>query len=335
MGTKKRGNGQGSVYKRPNGTWRAEWTLGYKPDGTRTSKRKSGFRTKKEALAFLEAQQRQPTYEAIKLQEVYELVKGELETLSKDKQCAYDIAYRRLRPLWFRPMADIKLPELQKLIDQTPGPFYPKRDVKALLGKIFRYALANDWVTKDYTKYILLPKCPAPEKKAYTDEDIAIMWQHYAKARQGSEERFIFGCALILIYSGMRTGELLAATKNDVRLNERYLTCGIKTEAGKQRHIPIATKIVPVLAELMAAPGSRLVSMGHNQFYKLYKTVLSKAGVSDLPPGSGRHTFNTRLAKAGVQPAVIQRAAGHRSYQTTLGYTHLAIDDVLEAVDKL
>ena len=86
MGTKKRGNGQGSVYKMKNGKWRAEWTLGYKADGTRVSKRKGGFQTKKDALQFLEGQRNDSTYEAIQLQEVYNLIKSDIEMLSKDKK---------------------------------------------------------------------------------------------------------------------------------------------------------------------------------------------------------------------------------------------------------
>lgn len=62
---------------------------------------------------------------------------------------------------------------------------------------------------------------------------------------------------------------------------------------------------------------------------------MAELHVSPLPPGCCRHTFNTRLAKKGVQPAVIQKAAGHKDYKTTIGYTHMDIRDVLDAVNKL
>ena len=335
MGTKKRGNGQGSVYKLANGKWRAEWTLGYKADGTRISKRKGGFQTKKAALQFLEGKRNNPVYESIQLQEVYTLIKSDIENLSKDKQRAYDIAYRRLRPLWFRPMSEIRLPEMQRLIDQIPCDFYPKRDAKALLRKIFRYSLANDWVAKDYAAYIKLPQCPTPKKETYTDIDIALMWKHYQASESDTEKRILLGCALVMIYTGMRTGELLSAKKEAVHLSSRCMTCGIKTEMGKIRRIPIAKKVIPILSELLHLNGKRLINMGSNQFYEKYKATLSEIGVSNLPPGCCRHTFNTNMARAGIQPAIIQKASGHKSYQTTLGYTHIKIDDVLSAVDKL
>lgn len=335
MGTKKRGNGQGSVYKMKNGKWRAEWTLGYKADGTRISKRKGGFQTKKDALQFLEGQRNNPVYEAIQFQEVYNLIKRDIEGLSKDKQRAYDIAYRRLRPLWFRPMLEIRLPEMQRLIDQIPCDFYPKRDVKALLRKIFRYSLANDWVAKDYAAYIKLPRCPTPIKKTYTDIDIALMWKNYQASETESMDRLMLSSALIMIYTGMRPGELLSAKKTNVNIYDRYMTCGIKTETGKNRRIPIAKKIIPVVTELLKNNNIKLVPMQKHKFYQEYSAAMKRFGISDLTPGCCRHTFNTNMARAGIQPAIIQKASGHKSYQTTLGYTHIQIDDILSAVDKL
>lgn len=335
MGTKKRGNGQGSVYKLANGKWRAEWTLGYKADGTRISKRKGGFQTKRDALQFLEGHRNEPVYKSIKLQEVYTLIKSDIERLSKDKQRAYDIAYRRLRPLWFRPMSEIRLPEMQRLIDQIPCDFYPKRDVKSLLRKIFRYSLANDWVAKDYAAYIKLPQCPTPKKETYTDIDIALMWKHYQASETQGMDRLMLSSALIMIYTGMRPGELLSAKKTDINLSERYMTCGIKTETGKNRRIPIAKKIIPIVAELLALNNINLIPMKKHKFYQEYSAALKRIGISNLTPGCCRHTFNTNMARAGIQPAIIQKASGHKSYQTTLGYTHIQIDDILSAVDKL
>ena len=54
--SKKRGNGQGCVYRMPNGKWKAEVTLGYdEADGKLKRKKatKTGFETKKDALAYI------------------------------------------------------------------------------------------------------------------------------------------------------------------------------------------------------------------------------------------------------------------------------------------
>ena len=54
--TRKRGNGQGTVYKGSDGRWVAEYTFGYEEeDGkkSRKMKRKKGFATKSEAIEYL------------------------------------------------------------------------------------------------------------------------------------------------------------------------------------------------------------------------------------------------------------------------------------------
>lgn len=151
----------------------------------------------------------------------------------------------------------------------------------------------------------------------------------------GSKQRIIAASALIMIYTGMRPGEMLKAAKKHVNLKEHYLTCGIKTKTGKNRLIPICNKIEPVIKELYVSAKQKLIPFGHNYYYEQYKKLMSDLGVSPLPPGCGRHTFNTRLAKKGIQAAVIQKASGHKDYKTTLGYTHMDISDVLAAVNKL
>ena len=53
---KKRGNSQGTVYKDKNGTWIADYTVGWdEVDGVlkRRRRKKRGFATKNEALAYL------------------------------------------------------------------------------------------------------------------------------------------------------------------------------------------------------------------------------------------------------------------------------------------
>lgn len=253
MGTKKRGNGQGSVYKLANGKWCAERTIGYDAAGLRKTKKKSGFHTKKEALAFLQSEKEGKNYERITVEQVYQMILPELQMLSKSKQIAYHIAYRRIFPLKYRVISEIRLPEMQRLLDDVPGSFYPKRDVKALLRKIFRYAVINGWCEKDYTQYLRLPPCQEPKKQSYTEDDLARIWDGYNHAKAGSISRLILAGALIMVYTGMRTGEMLSAKKGDVHFKEHYLTCGIKTTTGKNRLIPICKKIEPVLREVYMA----------------------------------------------------------------------------------
>ena len=125
---KKRGNGQGSVYRLPNGTYRAVVTLGYL-DGKRITKTKTGFKTKKEAVDFLPLLKN--NYEEkkqITFSELFSVWKQtHYQTIGKSKQSSYNTAYRRCEPLYFRDASTIKLVDMQEVVDRCPGGYYRSR----------------------------------------------------------------------------------------------------------------------------------------------------------------------------------------------------------------
>ena len=74
-------------------------------------------------------------------------------------------------------------------------------------------------------------------KVIFSKEEIKDLWKNKSNK--------IITQLLILIYSGMRAGELYAV--KDVKLSDRYLISGIKTEAGKNRVIPLRKEIIPLI----------------------------------------------------------------------------------------
>ena len=64
------------------------------------------------------------------------------------------------------------------------------------------------------------------------------------------EDRLFAKAVLILIHTGVRINELLKLKPSDMHLNERYAIGGSKTDAGKERIIPISEKIYPLVEEI-------------------------------------------------------------------------------------
>lgn len=50
-----------------------------------------------------------------------------------------------------------------------------------------------------------------------------------------------------MIYSGLQPTELLEILPENVHLDEKYMVSGMKTEAGKDRMIPLNNKIIPLV----------------------------------------------------------------------------------------
>ena len=79
----------------------------------------------------------------------------------------------------------------------------------------------------------------------------------------------------------------------------------------------------------------KLLEMNKDNFYQRYWETIERLGVSHLSPYSCRHTYMTELARAGVQPGIITAAGGHTDYQTTLRYTHIPVEDMVAAANKI
>lgn len=329
-GKKQRGNGTGSVFKLPNGKYRAVVTLGYSADGHRKQRTKSGFKTKKEALEYLPKLRGLPETNKIKFNKLYEMWKEtHFLTIGKSKQQSYNTAYKRCSDLYFKNIDEIKLNDMQKLVDNCPGAYYPKQDIKVLLNNVMRYGVMNEYCKVNYAQYIKLPPLEKSKKTAFSDDEIKNIWKVYNNGNSFA------GYILIMIYTGMRYGEIAIIKKDDIHINERYILGGIKTDAGKNRQILISEKIVPIIESIYSKCNNKLLEMSEEEFYNNFKSTLKEAGTRPLTPHCCRHTFATLMAKADVQPAIIKEAAGHANYSTTLEYTHIPLKTKLEAVNKI
>jgi integrase len=331
MGKKKaRGNGQGSVYQLANGKWRAAVTLGYTAEGKRLTRTVSTFRTKKEAIAALPELQQRREYSTMTFTQVWGEVRPQLESLSTNKIGEYDNAWRRLSILHSMRISETRAADLQRAIDLVPGGYHPKKAAKNVLGHIYKYALANDIAQKNCVSFVNLPLCPEPEKEVFTQDEIDRIWPMSENGNQAAQY------ALLMIYCGMRPGELRAQEISKINLQEQYMVGGIKTAAGKNRIIPIADRIVPILQHLLMAAKGHLLTGDERTWYMQYYEMLDLAGIRRLPPGCCRHTFATMGAEAELAPAVLQEIMGHTSYATTLkNYTHVRIQKKVEAVNRL
>lgn len=337
-GTKKRGNGQGTVYKRPCGTWAAQVTLGYyMQDGVKKRKtaQKYGFKTKKDAVAYIQALfNPSETRKVITLSELWELFQSELSTLSTSKQTAYRIAWKKIRSeVEYRNIDSFSVPELQELIDEAAPSYYTRRDIKTLLSHMYKIAIRDDYTDKNRTEYIKLPKLETTERQIFSPQDKQVLWDSFQKAPSG-----IVAGMLTMLYTGIRPGELLTIRTENVHLQEHYMTGGIKTTKGKNRKIILPDKLLPVIRYLLDHSKRELLLWYScsDDFYTDWKDKRSELGInSALTPYCCRHTYITNLTALKVSPAMLQELAGHEDYDTTLEYTHLSVQDRLTEVNRL
>jgi len=150
---------------------------------------------------------------------------------------------------------------------------------------------------------------------------------------------------LLALYAGLRQAEIIWLEWEDVDLHNKTVTIQGKPEFSPKgvepRTIPLHDKPAGGLARLPRR-GRYVFDSGKNRplktargwYYlivnKLFKEHGIKANIHAM-----RHTFVTRLVKAGVSPPVVQKLARHKNFATTLRYTHLDMGPMRDGLDKV
>lgn len=331
----KRGNGQGTAYKRGN-TWTGK-RPGYQfsdEDGNhRKRPTKGGFKTKKDALEWATSSSVVETSspKVIELWQMYE--RDDLPKLSANRQTAYKIARKRLEPLMGTQIHLVTLETLQGAVNAAKT-FYPMRDCKTVMKALYNKALAsnNGLVTKNLADHIVLPALEEAEAVPFTADEVKAFWNLYDKSD------YFVGFVLLLCYTGMMPAELMSCKKDmvDLETNEIF-GCGAKTKSRKKSAIVFPDFLRPVVESLLNLypKSDKLIAINKDNFYVEYYDCLNRAGVRKLPPYSCRHTYGTEAVRLGVHPAVIQKMLRHSNTKTQEKYTHLSSAEAHDAANLL
>ena len=140
----------------------------------------------------------------------------------------------------------------------------------------------------------------------------------------------------IALNTGMRKGELLNLTW--AQIDKRHSIILLEnTKNGERREIPINETVMSLLLELPEHPESPYIF--HNNEGKPYKEIkrsfasaCKRADISDFHFHDLRHTFASQLVMAGVDLTTVKELMGHKSFNMTLRYAHLASAHKLNAV---
>lgn len=175
-----------------------------------------------------------------------------------------------------------------------------------------------------------------PEKEfreRYLSEDEA---RRLLAALDTDKDRQAAHVVKLLLFTGARKSEILAARWEDVDLERRILTVPL-SKSGKARHIPLSDAALLVLAEIphkseWLFPSSRAGS--HiSTIYPAWDRVRERAGLKDVRLHDLRHSFASFLVNSGCSLYEVQKILGHQNPKVTTRYAHLAQDSLLRAAN--
>ena len=323
----RRANGTGTIHKLSGNrrkSWRVAVAVGEKENGQVEYKTLGYFKHKHEAEAHLTDYHRGilPERQDVTLKQLYdEWSKTKFQYISDSTVDTYTAAYKHLHSIKDMQYQSIRTAHYQQIINALKLSRSSLHKIKTLSVQLNDYAIQQDIATKNYAKFIKLPKWEKSEKEIFTDAEI--------KKLKSKKDDEIIQTILILIYTGLRIGEMLSLTKFQVKNNS--ITTGSKTDAG-QRVIPIHKTIKPFINSLF----DTVEGLNPDQYRRRYYKALETAQVARRSPHACRHTFASKMARQGVDTLSIQKLMGHTDYALTANvYSHPDIEQLKKAIDKI
>ena len=161
--------------------------------------------------------------------------KKERKGLSEASLSAVQTSYNHIAHLGSCAFNDLTVADFQRVIDNLvdAGASYSKcSKVKSIVSQLYDIAIQNKIWQVNYAKYIDVTQATEGKIPPFLDKDIRTLFHH--------DDDRIAKASLILTYTGFRIGEFLSLKKKEnVHLEEGYFTGGSKTDASKNRIVPI------------------------------------------------------------------------------------------------
>lgn len=252
------------------------------------------------------------------------------QSISDSAVKSYHIAFKHISNISDMSITDIHFQHLQNVIDSmhVKGLSYSScKKVRTVLNQLFNYAIIRDYPITNYALHLNLgPNRPTIQRRVFTRQQINKLW-----AIDTSYSHMI----LILLYTGLRIGELLNLRRQDINRRSSYLIVRhAKTKAGEGRIIPIHHRIMPLIEQVYCGVDDYLFIISYTTFRKHFQDIMKQLNCKHTIHDT-RHTFAS-LLDAVAPPNDLRSLLGHKQGDiTTRVYTHKTIRELRKTIELL
>ena len=330
---RKRANGSGTVYKMP-GNRAKPWAA------KRNNIFIGSYKTYAEAAKALERTTDADINDKYNLTftQIYELWKPvHAREVTASQMGAYASAYKNCTELHDMKFRALRKSDFQAVVLKLEAADKSKstcEKVLQLFGQLSKWAMDECIINQNYAQNVRTTAQQKSTRQPFTNADIKAMQKSQNPAAD---------IALILIASGARPNELFSVPL--INCHEDYFIGGSKTEAGKNRVIPVSPVGLAAYQKLRrqaiekrcqflidAYEGNRTVS---NYTKRDFKSLMKELGREGMTTYNCRHTFVTLAVNAGVPQAKLMQIVGHVDKTITDRYTHMDAQALVSAVSKI
>lgn len=228
-----------------------------------------------------------------------------------------------------------------------------QRKVYFLIKRVFNEAIVNEYATKNPAEKI---KPPSRIKKNITLLTNKQLRQIF------SEETSVTRIFLLELWTGLRRGEILALTWDNIsfeynRINVCQTMVNAKggavvrqsTKSNRDRYIPLCDESRRILNDIRNSEGVSHGYVFHNTkgsplsfraYHDRYRAFFKARqeqypDIPYMPPHKLRHEYATHLLQNGTDVETVRQMLGHSSIDTTAIYVHSSYEQMQNAADSL
>ena len=274
-----------------------------------------------------------------------------------EKHINYYLGDKELNELSPQLLQDFVLEKVEKGNLKT-GQALANNSVIAIVN-VLKQALANavslELVDKEYTNKIKLPSATEKPITAFEKQEQQLLEQYCMNSKKANHIGIV-----ICLYTGLRIGELLSLTWEDIDFEKGLLNVNKEAYRLKQNgewHTIIDTpktkssiRIIPIPKQLLnklkqlhkKSKFDYIVStnkngvVGTRSYQRTYELILKKLNIPYKNFHSLRHTFATRAVELGIDVKSLAEIMGHKNPTVTLQrYTHSLLSYKTDMMNKL
>ena len=225
----------------------------------------------------------------------------------------------------------------------------------SVLKQGFNLALVLELISKNPTNAIKMPKAIEKEICAFSREEQKIIEDYCLH-----NKKWNYIGIILCLYTGIRLGELLALTWDDVDFEKKSLfinktaykvksngqnkmIIGTPKTKKSNRIIPLCDKLINLLKLSKQYANSRYIISTKNgniietrAYQRTFESILNKCGIKHYNFHCLRHTFATRAIELGMDPKTVSEILGHTNVGITLNrYAHSLYEFKVQEMNKL
>lgn len=251
---------------------------------------------------------------------------------------SYSNSFKHLVPLHYEPIQNLKYADYQKILDsmrKSGLSYISLKKVRSLISLLEKYAVKIELINKCYAPLLSIGKNKAVRPHhPFSRQKINRLWVHCDETGVDT--------VLILLYTGMRVGEMLHLQKADVNLRQGYIRITKSKTVSGIRTIPIHHRIFPLIVRRMKSSGSILIADSEGKQYdyscycQLWREVMHSIKADGHTTHDCRHTVATLLDNAGANETAKRRVLGHAGGDVTERvYTHKGLRQLRKCIELL